>query len=145
MRQLPAKRKREDLKERERTHSSLIYNSHKLKRTQIPFNKRMDTDNVVHLHNGVILIYCNIYIRIIYIYIYIYIYIPFFYLLVCSSVQVDKGIPHKTKFNESNENKVEKNLEHIGTGGKYPEQNTDSLCSKKNNRQMGPHKIAKIL
>jgi len=34
-------------------HSSLIYNSQKLERTQMPFNRGMDTENVVHLHNGV--------------------------------------------------------------------------------------------
>jgi hypothetical protein len=30
-------------------HSSLIYNSQKLGRTQMSFNKGMDTENVVHL------------------------------------------------------------------------------------------------
>ena len=38
-------------------HSSLIYNSQKLERTQMPLNRGMDTENVVHLHNGVILSY----------------------------------------------------------------------------------------
>jgi hypothetical protein len=32
-------------------HSSLIYNSQKLERTQKSQNKGMDTENVVHLHN----------------------------------------------------------------------------------------------
>jgi hypothetical protein len=36
-------------------HSSLIYNNQKLERTQMSLNKRMDTENVVHLHNGVLL------------------------------------------------------------------------------------------
>jgi hypothetical protein len=36
-------------------HSSLIYNSQKLERTQVSLNKRTDTENVVHLHNGVLL------------------------------------------------------------------------------------------
>jgi hypothetical protein len=36
-------------------HSSLIYNSQKLERTQMPLNRGMDTENVVHLHNGVLL------------------------------------------------------------------------------------------
>jgi hypothetical protein len=31
----------------------LIYNSQKLERTQLPLNRGMDTENVVHLHNGV--------------------------------------------------------------------------------------------
>ena len=34
-------------------HSSLIYNRQKLERTQMPLNRGMDTENVVHLHNGV--------------------------------------------------------------------------------------------
>ena len=36
-------------------HSSLIYNSQKLETTQISLHKGMDTENVVHLHNGVLL------------------------------------------------------------------------------------------
>jgi hypothetical protein len=38
-------------------HSSLIYNSQKLEITQMPLNRGMDTKNVVHLHNGVLLSY----------------------------------------------------------------------------------------
>ena len=38
-------------------HSSLIYNSQKLERNQMPLNRGMDTENVVHLHNGVLLSY----------------------------------------------------------------------------------------
>jgi hypothetical protein len=34
-----------------------IYNSQKLERTQMPLNRGMDTENVVHLHNGVLLSY----------------------------------------------------------------------------------------
>ena len=30
-------------------HSSLIYNSQQLERTQMPLNRGMDTENVVHL------------------------------------------------------------------------------------------------
>ena len=30
--------------------SSLVYNSQKLERTQMPLNRGMDTENVVHLH-----------------------------------------------------------------------------------------------
>jgi len=40
-------------------HSSLIYNMQKLERTQMPFNRGMDTENVLHLHNGVLLNYKN--------------------------------------------------------------------------------------
>jgi hypothetical protein len=35
-------------------HSSLIYNSQKLERTQMPLNRGMDTENVVYLHYGVL-------------------------------------------------------------------------------------------
>jgi len=38
-------------------HSSLIYNSHNLERTQMPFNRGIDTENAVHLHNGTLLSY----------------------------------------------------------------------------------------
>jgi hypothetical protein len=36
-------------------NSSLIYNSQKLKRTQMSLNRGMDAENVIHLHNGVLL------------------------------------------------------------------------------------------
>jgi hypothetical protein len=38
-------------------HISLICNSQKLERTQMSLNKGMDIENVVHLHNGVLLSY----------------------------------------------------------------------------------------
>jgi hypothetical protein len=38
-------------------HSSPIYNSQKLERTQMSLNRRIDTENVVHLHNGELLSY----------------------------------------------------------------------------------------
>jgi hypothetical protein len=38
-------------------HSSLIYNSQKLERTQMSLNRGMDTENVVHLHTGLLLSY----------------------------------------------------------------------------------------
>jgi hypothetical protein len=38
-------------------HSSLIYNSQKLETTQMSFNRGMDTENVVHLHNRVLIRY----------------------------------------------------------------------------------------
>jgi hypothetical protein len=38
-------------------HSSLIYNGQKLERTQMPLNRGIDTENVVQLHNGVLLRY----------------------------------------------------------------------------------------
>ena len=35
----------------------LIYNSQELERTQMSFNKGMDTENVINLYNGVLLSY----------------------------------------------------------------------------------------
>jgi hypothetical protein len=43
------------------------------------------------------------------------------------------------------EKKVGKRLEDMGTRKKIPEQNTNCLCFKIKNQQMGPHKIAKLL
>jgi hypothetical protein len=40
-------------------YSSLIYNSQKLERTQMSFNRKMDTENMVQLYNGVLLSYQN--------------------------------------------------------------------------------------
>ena len=34
-------------------HSSLIYNSQKLDRTQMSLNRGMDTENVIHLHSAI--------------------------------------------------------------------------------------------
>jgi hypothetical protein len=38
-------------------HNIIIYNSQKLERTQMSLNNGMDTENVVHLYNGVLLSY----------------------------------------------------------------------------------------
>jgi hypothetical protein len=38
-------------------HSSLIYNTQKLERTQMFFNIGMDTENVVHFYNRVLISY----------------------------------------------------------------------------------------
>ena len=38
-------------------YSRLIYNSQKLETTQMCLNRGMDIENVVHLHNGVLLSY----------------------------------------------------------------------------------------
>jgi hypothetical protein len=37
--------------------AALFYNSQRLERTQMSLNRGMDTKNVVHLHNGVLLSY----------------------------------------------------------------------------------------
>jgi hypothetical protein len=42
---------------RTHVHNSLIYNSQKLERTQMTFKRGMDTVNVVHLHNGLLISY----------------------------------------------------------------------------------------
>jgi hypothetical protein len=41
----------------EDVHISFIYNRRKLERTQMPLNRGMDTENMIHLHNGVWLSY----------------------------------------------------------------------------------------
>jgi hypothetical protein len=38
-------------------HGSLIYSSQKLERTHMSLNRGMDTENVVQLHNGILLNY----------------------------------------------------------------------------------------
>jgi hypothetical protein len=43
------------------------------------------------------------------------------------------------------EEKVGEKPQKHGHRGIFPEQNTNALCSKIKNRQMGPHKIAKLL
>jgi hypothetical protein len=35
-------------------HISLIYNSQDMERPQMSLNRGMDTENIVHLHNGVV-------------------------------------------------------------------------------------------
>ena len=37
--------------------AALFIIARKLERTQMPLNRGMDTENVVHLHNGILLIY----------------------------------------------------------------------------------------
>ena len=60
-------------------------------------------------------------------------------------IKVDQGLPHKTKYTEYNRRKVEEEPQTQGHRKKFPEQNTKGLCSKIKNRQMGPHKIVKLL
>jgi hypothetical protein len=38
-------------------HRGLVCDSQKLETTQISHDRRMDTENVVHLHNGILLSY----------------------------------------------------------------------------------------
>ena len=55
--------------------------------------------------------------------------LPILISLYKAQVQVDQGVPHKTRYTETNRKKLGKTLEHMGTGGKVPEQNTNGLCS----------------
>jgi hypothetical protein len=56
--QAPAKiRKKEKKKEGEGGKDVEIVDRKVLERTQMPLNRGMDTENVVHLHNGVLLSY----------------------------------------------------------------------------------------
>ena len=38
-------------------HNDLVCDSQKIETTQMYHNRRMDTENVVHLHNGILFIY----------------------------------------------------------------------------------------
>jgi hypothetical protein len=38
-------------------HSGFVYDSQKLETTQMSHDRRMDTENVVHFHNGILLSY----------------------------------------------------------------------------------------
>jgi hypothetical protein len=58
---------------------------------------------------------------------------------------MDQGLPHKTRDTETNKKEIWEEPQAHGHGGKFPEQNTNSLYSKLKNLQMGPHKNAKLL
>jgi hypothetical protein len=62
-----------------------------------------------------------------------------------AQVQVDQGLPHKTRYTESNRGESGEEPRTHGHWRNFPEQNTNGLCSKINNEQMGPHKISKLL
>jgi hypothetical protein len=66
-------------------------------------------------------------------------------LLYKALVQVDHGLPHKIRYPETNRKKSGEGPQVHGYREIFPEQNTNSLCSKSKNWQMGPHKIAKLL
>jgi hypothetical protein len=38
-------------------HSSLTHNTQKMEATQMSLNQKMDTENVVYLHNGILFSY----------------------------------------------------------------------------------------
>jgi hypothetical protein len=58
---------------------------------------------------------------------------------------VDQGPPHKTRYNETNRRESWEELWTHGHSVKVHEQNTNGLCSKIKNQQMGSHKITKLL
>jgi hypothetical protein len=53
--------------------------------------------------------------------------------------------PHKTGYTESNRRESGEKPGTHGHRGKIPEQNTNGLCTKMKNQQMGPDKMAKLL
>jgi hypothetical protein len=57
---------------------------------------------------------------------------------------VDQGTPRKTRDTESYRVENEEKPQTYGHRRKLPEQNSNGLCCKIKNRQMGPHKIAKL-
>jgi hypothetical protein len=68
----------------------------------------------------------------------------------CRRMQIDhfkwiKDLHIKPNTQKLIEEKVGKSLEHMSTGGKVPEQTSNDLYSKIKNRQMGPHKITRLL
>ena len=62
-----------------------------------------------------------------------------------AQVQVDQGPPHKTRYIDSNRRESGEKSRTHGHRENFPKQNTSGLCSKISNRQMEPHKIAKLL
>ena len=59
-------------------------------------------------------------------------------------VQEDQGLLLKTRYTQSSRRKSGEEPGTHGHRGKSPEQNTNSLCSKIKNWQIGPHKITKF-
>jgi hypothetical protein len=57
---------------------------------------------------------------------------------------VCEGTPHKTRDTETYRGESGEEPQRYGHRGKIPEQNNNGLCCKIKNRQMGPHKIAKL-
>ena len=70
---------------------------------------------------------------------------PIIISLYKAQIQVDQGTPHKTRYTKTNRKENGEELQAHGHREKFPEKNTNSLCSKNKNWQIGPHKIAKLL
>ena len=60
---------------------------------------------------------------------------------------MDQGPPHKTRYTETNRKESGEEPQGHGHRGKFPEENTNSLCSKikTRSRQIEPQNIAKLL
>ena len=59
---------------------------------------------------------------------------------------MDQGIQHKTRDTEIYRGESEEEPQRHGhRGKKNPKRNSNGLCCKMKNQQMGPHKIAKLL
>ena len=58
---------------------------------------------------------------------------------------MDQGTPGKTRDTETYREEIGEDPGRYGHRGKIPEQNCIALCCKIENRQMEPHKIAKLL
>ena len=58
---------------------------------------------------------------------------------------MDQGPPHKTRYTETNKKESGEEPQADRHRGNFPKQNTNSLCSKIKNWQMGAHKITKLL
>ena len=58
---------------------------------------------------------------------------------------MDQGTPHKTRDTLSYRGENGEKPRRYGHRGKIPEYNSNGLCCKIENRQMGPHKIANLL
>ena len=55
------------------------------------------------------------------------------------------SFPHKTRYTGTNRKESGKEPRTHGRIGKFPEHNTNGLCSMIKNPQRGSHKLAKLL
>jgi hypothetical protein len=73
--------------------------------------------------------------------------IHFYLLMQSSSPSGSKTsiLPHKTRYTETNRKEMGKSLEHMGTGEIFLNRTPMAYALRLTNRQMEPHKIAKLL
>jgi hypothetical protein len=62
-----------------------------------------------------------------------------------AQLQVDQGPPHKTRDSETYRGESGEEPLRYGHRGRIPEQNSNGLCWKIKNIQMGPHKSVRLL